>query len=50
VWDQFSAEEQEKMLRDDLTAGTSVSLVLVALIATGMVLSIVTVLAVVAMG
>jgi hypothetical protein len=47
VWDRFGAEEQERMLRDDLSAGTSVSLLLFALIATGLMLSIVTVLAVV---
>lgn len=47
VWDRFSADEKERMLKDDLAAGVSVSLVLTALIAAGMLLSIVTVLAVV---
>jgi hypothetical protein len=46
VWDRFSREDQERMLRDDLTAGTRVSLVLASLITTGLVLSIVTLLAV----
>jgi hypothetical protein len=46
VWDRFSREEQERMLRDDLTAGTRVSLVLTALIAAGLVLSAVTLVAV----
>lgn len=46
VWDRFSADEQERMLRDDLTAGTRVSLVLTALIAAGLVLSAVTLIAV----
>lgn len=50
VWDTFSPEAQEQMLRDDLSAGTGVSMVLFALITTGMVLSIVTVLAVVLFG
>ena len=47
VWDRFSPEDQERMLHDDLSAGVGVSLLLFALITTGMVLSIVTVLAVV---
>ena len=50
VWDRFGAEEQEQMLRDDLNAGTSVSVLLFALITTGMVLSIATLLAVVFFG
>ena len=48
VWDRFSAEEQERMLNDDLSAGASVPLLLFALITLGLVLSIATVLAVLA--
>ena len=47
-WDRFSADQQERMVRDDLTAGTSVSLLLFALITTGLVLTVVTVLRIVA--
>ncbi len=46
TWDRFGQEDQERMLRDDLTAGIRVSLVLVSLITTGLVLSIVTLLVV----
>jgi hypothetical protein len=46
AWDRFSPEDQEQMLRDDMAAGTRVSLVLVGLITTGLVLSIATLLAV----
>jgi hypothetical protein len=46
VWDRFSPEDQEWMLRDDQEAGTRVSLVLVALITTGLALAIVALLAV----
>jgi hypothetical protein len=42
VWDSFSADEQRKMVEDDMTAGASVSLVLGALITAGLVLSAVT--------
>jgi len=42
VWDRFPAEDKEHMLADDLSAGTSVSLLLTALITVGLVLSIVT--------
>jgi hypothetical protein len=42
VWDRFSAEDKESMLVDDLSAGTSVSLLLTALITVGLVLSAVT--------
>lgn len=45
-WDRFNAAEQAKMVQDDLFAGRSVSMVLVSLIAVGMVLSAITVLAV----
>jgi hypothetical protein len=47
VWDRFGPAEQERMLRDDMTAGRNVSLVLFAIVTTGMLLSIITVLAVV---
>ncbi|REK09953.1 MAG: hypothetical protein DWQ37_17790 [Planctomycetota bacterium] len=39
VWDRFPVEERERMLRDDLTAGTSVSIVLTALIVAGLTLA-----------
>ncbi len=42
MWDRFSAEEQEKMLSDDLQAGTKVSIVLTALISLGLAMSIIT--------
>ena len=48
-WDRFNADEQERMLRDDLTAGTSVSLLLFALIMTGLMLTVVTLLTIVAL-
>lgn len=47
VWDTFSADQQRQMIEDDLSAGTSVSLVLAALITTGLAMSLITVLAVV---
>jgi hypothetical protein len=47
VWDSFSPDQQRQMIEDDLSAGTSVSFVLAALITTGLVMSLVTVLAVV---
>lgn len=47
AWDTFSADQQRKMIEDDLSAGTSVSLLLAALITVGLVMSIVTVLTVV---
>lgn len=47
VWDRFAKDDQERMLADDMAAGTRVSFLLTALIATGMVLCVVTVLAVV---
>lgn len=40
VWDRFSPDEQRQMLEDDLAAGRSVSLVLAALITAGMLMSI----------
>ena len=48
VWDRFSAEQQDEMVGDDLSAGITVSLVLVSLIATGMLLCIATLAAVLA--
>lgn len=50
VWDSFDPEQQNRMIEDDLSAGKSVSMVLGSLIATGLVLIVVTVLAVLAMG
>ena len=41
VWDRFSADEQRKMVEDDLFAGKSVSLVLASLITAGLAMSIV---------
>ena len=41
-WDKFPVAEQERMIEDDLTAATRVSLILGALIAMGMVLAAVT--------
>ena len=49
VWDRFSAEDKESMLADDLSAGTSVSLLLTALITVGLVLSAVTLIGVLVM-
>ena len=46
VWDRFSADDKERMLADDLAAGTRVSLVLSALITVGLILSIVTLIGV----
>jgi hypothetical protein len=48
VWDQFNSQQQQQMVEDDITAGISVSMLLVALITSGMLLSIITVLAVLA--
>lgn len=45
-WDRFSRDEQAAMVDDDLAAGRSVSLVLVSLIGVGMLLSAVTLIAV----
>jgi len=41
-WDRFSPDQQAQMVRDDLLAGRSVSLVLGSLITAGLVLSAVT--------
>jgi hypothetical protein len=49
VWDRFTVEDKERMLADDLAAGTSVSLVLSTLITIGLVLSAVTLAAVLLM-
>ena len=46
AWDAFGAEQQEQMIEDDLSAATNVSAILVSLVTTGLVLSIVTVVAV----
>jgi hypothetical protein len=45
-WDQFSRDDQAAMVDDDLAAGRSVSLVLVSLITVGMLLTAVTLIAV----
>ena len=47
LWDQFSPEQQEEMVGDDLTAGVTVSVVLGSLIAAGMLLCIATLVAVI---
>lgn len=46
LWDQFSPDQQEQMVEDDLSAGVSVSIVLGSLIAAGMILCIATLVAV----
>lgn len=46
LWDQFSPDQQEQMVGDDLSAGLSVSIVLGSLIAAGMILCIATLVAV----
>jgi hypothetical protein len=48
AWDKFSADDRQQMIEEDLLAGRSVSLVLVALISTGLLLSIVSLLVVIA--
>jgi hypothetical protein len=50
VWDSFDADEQNRMIEDDLAAGKRVAMVLVSLVATGLVLIVITVLAVLATG
>jgi hypothetical protein len=40
VWDKFTPEQQRQMVEDDLAAGRSVSLVLAALITAGMLMSV----------
>ena len=42
VWNKFSAEQQEKMVEDDLCAATNVSMILGSVITAGLVLSIIT--------
>jgi hypothetical protein len=49
LWDRFSPDQQEAMVRDDLSAGLSVSIELASLIATGMILCIATLAAVIMM-
>ena len=46
IWDQFSPDQQESMLDEDLFAGRSVSLVLGSIVVMGLMLSAVTLLAV----
>ncbi len=46
IWDQFSEDQQESMLGDDLFAGHSVSLVLVSIVTLGLLLSAITLVAV----
>lgn len=41
-WDRFSTDSQQRMVEEDLSAGTSVSLVLGSLITIGMLLSAIT--------
>jgi hypothetical protein len=48
LWDRFSPDQQDEMVGDDLSAGISVSMVLVSLITTGMLLCIATLVAVLA--
>ena len=48
LWDQFSPEQQEEMVGDDLSASVSVSMVLGSLITAGMILCIATLAAVLA--
>lgn len=43
-WFGFTSDERRRMIDDDLTAGTSVSLVLTAIVFLGMVIGIVGVL------
>ena len=46
IWDQFSKDQQSEMVKEDLFAGKSVSLLLVALISAGLILSAITLLSV----
>lgn len=48
VWDRFGSDQQQKMVEDDLTAGKSVAILLFALISTGLVMSIVSLLVILA--
>jgi len=41
-WDRFSRDDQASMVEDDLSAGRSVSFILVSLVAGGMLLSVIT--------
>ena len=43
-WSTFSESERQRMLRDDIRAGTTVSLILTAVIVTGLVIGLVGVL------
>ncbi len=49
AWDRFSPEEQDQMVNEDLFAGRSVSILLASLIATGMILSLATLLTILVM-
>ena len=46
VWDTFSPQQQQQMVEDDLAAATRVSMILGSLITAGLVLTIVTLIAV----
>jgi hypothetical protein len=48
VWDRFNSDQQRHMVDEDLAAGRQVTSVLFALITTGMVLSMITLLVVLA--
>ena len=48
VWDHFNSDAQRAMVEDDLMAGKRVSMVLISLITAGMLLSMVTLAAVLA--
>lgn len=41
VWDRFSPETQRSLIEEDLTAGKSVSMVLISVISAGMVMSMI---------
>lgn len=43
-WSRFSESERQRMLRDDIRAGTTVSMILTAVIVTGLVIGLVGVL------
>ena len=47
-WDRFSAQEQRRMVHDDLSAGRNVSLILISLITAGLILTAVTLCVVIA--
>ncbi len=41
MWDRFSTEDQERMLSEDMSAGTGVSLLLGSVMAAGLLMAIV---------